>query len=194
MKIGTLKVGSSSEGVRIGEGAFGIALWLWRRNSLRQIYLTVFEKHENIIGMAERFGFAPAGRNERGETVLVKDKDRLDYSEPQKSFPYLNPDFKNGHYLPVEAEYHDKMFPYSRLRNIPPADDLLPVSNGMNKVYIATPFENIQYRPGDIVLIYRIASDNKRYKSAVTSYGTVTKLCWVKSDGREKVPLDEFVI
>lgn len=64
----------------------------------------------------------------------------------------------------------------------------------MNKVYIATPFENIQYRPGDIVLIYRIASDSKRYKSVVTSYGTVTNLCWVKSDGREKVPLDEFVI
>jgi len=192
MKIGTLKVSSGSEGVRIGEGAFGIALWLWRKSSCRQIYLTVFEKHEDTIGMAESFGFVPAGRNGRGEIVLVKDKDSLDYSDPQKLFPYLNPAFRSGHYLPIKAEYHDKMFPYSRSRNVPPADGLLPVSNGMKKVYIATPYERIMYRPGDILLVYRIATENKRYESAVTSYGTVTDLCWIKFDGREVVTFGQF--
>ena len=193
MKIGTLKVSSGSEGARIGEGAFGVALWLWRKSPCRQIYLTAFEKHEDVIGMAESFGFIPAGRNERGEAVLVKDKDRLDRSDFQKLFPYIDPDFRNGHFLPILAEYHDKMFPYSRQMNTHPAGSLLPVSNGMKKVYIATPYEFIRYRPGDILLVYRIAPENKTFESAVTSYGTVIELCWAKSDGKAEIPFERFV-
>lgn len=194
MKIGTLKVGSDSEKMRLGEGALGIALWEWRKSPCRQIYLTVFgEKHEDITGLAESFGFMPAGKNKRGETVLVKDKDDLDYSDAQKSFPYVRPDFDRGHYLPIEAEYHDKMFPYSCLKNVPQQKGLLPVSNGMKKVYIAAPYNHVDFRPNDILLIYRIAEKNKWYNSVVTSYGVILNVFWVKHGGRPEIGFEDFV-
>lgn len=188
MKIGTIKISPGSEGTRLGEGGIGLALWKWQRSPLDQIYLTVFPKQEKLIGLIERYGFVWKG-DKGGERVYLKDKRELDYSDNDipwlKSFPYLDPDFKRGVYIPIYAGFHDNMFAYSELSNTEQKTDPLPVANGVMKVYIATPYEHIDYRPKDVALVYRVAESetNKTYLSAVTSFCTVTGVEWFKKDG-----------
>lgn len=188
MKIGTIKISSGSERTRLGEGGIGLALWKWQRSPLKQIYLTVYAKQDRLIGLIERYGFVMKG-NKGGECVYLKDKDDLDYSDPEipwlKSFPYLNPDFKRGVYIPIKSVFHDNMFRYSELSNTEQKTEPMPVANGVVKVYVATPFEHIDYRPNDIALIYRISETDKSYRSAITSFCTVTNIDWFKRDGKE---------
>lgn len=188
MKIGTIKISPGSEGTRLGEGGIGLALWKWQRSPLDQIYLTVFPKQEKLIGLIERYGFVWKA-DKGGERVYLKDKRELDYSDSDipwlKSFPYLDPDFKRGVYIPIYAVFHDNMFAYSELSNTEQKADPLPVANGVMKVYIATPNEHIDYRPKDVALVYRISESetNKTYLSAVTSFCTVTGVEWFKKGG-----------
>lgn len=188
MKIGTIKISHESEGTRLGEGGIGLALWKWQRSPMNQIYLTVFPKQKKLIGLIERYGFVWKG-DKGGERVYLKDKRELDYSDKEipwlKSFPYLDPDFKRGVYIPIKAVFHDNMFAYSELSNTEQKTDPLPVANGVMKVYIATPNEHIDYRPKDVALVYRITDSetNKTYLSAVTSFCTVTGVEWFKKGG-----------
>lgn len=188
MKIGTVKIAPCSEGTRLGEGGIGLALWEWQRSPLDQIYLTVYPKQEKLIGLIERYGFVWKGNKDR-ERVYLKDKRYLDYSDKDipwlKSFPYLDPDFKRGVFIPIRAVFHDNMFAYSELKNTEQRMEPLPVANGVMKVFIATPNEHIDYRPKDVALVYRITESetNKTFLSAVTSFCTVTSVEWFKRRG-----------
>lgn len=187
LKIGTLKICSDFKGQRLGEGGIGLALWEWQRSPYQQIYITVYPKHDDLIGLIESFGFFMAG-NKGGELVYVKDKRKLDSEDTERagfrSFPYIDPEFRRGVYLPIKAVYHDKMFPYSTLRNASQKADPTPVANGISKAFIATPNHTISYRPGDIALVYRMAETEKTYKSVITSYCTVSTVEWFKTNGR----------
>lgn len=186
MKISTIKISAESEGTRLGEGGISLALWKWQRSPLDQIYLTVYPKQEKLIGLIERFGFVQKGWKE-GEMVYLKDKQELDYLDGDipwlKSFPYLDPDFKRGVYIPIKARFHDNMFAHSELRNTEQKTDPLPVANGVTKVYVATPREHIDYRPKDVALIYRISEQDKSRRSVVTTFCTVIGIEWFKRDG-----------
>ena len=98
-----------------------------------------------------------------------------------------------GKYLPIDDVFHDEMFQNSELKGVEKGDFSLPVSNGITKVYIATPSDesSFRYEPGDLVFMYRkyTGEGPKRYKSAVTSYCTVTSCIHVKSNG---VPLISY--
>lgn len=187
LKIGTLKICSDYEGQRLGEGGIGLALWEWQRSDRDQIYLTVYPKHDDLIGLIERFGFCQAGTKGE-ELVYVKDKRKLSADDAERagmrSFPYIDPDFRCGVYIPIKAVFHDNMFPYSELRNTPQVVEPLPVANGITKAYIATPNHIIKYRPGDIALVYRMAETDKSFRSAVTSYCTVSSVEWFKTGGK----------
>ncbi len=194
MKIGTLKVDPDFEGRRLGEGAIGIALWKWQQSPHDQIYVTIFPEHDDLIKMLTKFGFVMETTNERGESVFVKDKRKLQYDDwGFSSFPYIKPDFKGGKYLPIEAEYHDQMFPYSILNDTDQGSYYTPVSNGIVKNYIATPRDNIVYRPGYVVLIYRKSPDDPGYKSVITSFCTIAYTKWVRHDCKAILSYDDFV-
>ncbi len=194
MKIGTIKV--CETGIRLGEGAIGIALWEWQKSDLSQIYVTVFEKHNSLIKILEDFGFVNGGMK-GDELVLYKDKHNLSYKSPKSSFPYLNPDFKRGGYLPLNAQYHDLMFQYSELRNVKNSaeETALAASNGITKTYIATPNSYLDYVPGDVIFAYRRAEEGviKKYHSAVTSYCTVAECVCVKRQNRILIPYDKYL-
>lgn len=195
MKIGTMKICDDSKGRRFGEGAVGIALWKWQESPLNQIYLTVYEKHSQLIDLLKDFGFVEGGRK-GNEIVLYKDKKHIDYSNPKRSFPYINPKFERGGYIPIEATYHDVLFQYSELRNISfPLEMMTAASNGITKVYIATPMEEIDYAPGDIIFIYRISDKGKKtYTSALTSFCSVLNFEPVKKNGVKILSLDSFIL
>ena len=89
MKISTLRIAERYRGQRIGEGSIGLILWKWQKSKCDEIYVTVFEKHTDLISQLEHFGFRKIGVNLNGEIVYIKDKRVIDFSDPYKAFPFI---------------------------------------------------------------------------------------------------------
>jgi GNAT superfamily N-acetyltransferase len=195
IKIGTLRLAERYRGQRLGEGAIGLALWKWQRTKREEIYVTVFEKHDALIGQLERFGFLCAGGNPNGERVYVKSRKAIDYGDPYKAFPFVNPAFAKSGYLIVDDNYHDTLFPYSELKNTLQEKVAIAVANGLTKIYIGAQFTRPHYQPGEPVLIYRkhTGEGAKRYKSCITSYCIVTDVIMAKTNNRTLIPLEDLL-
>lgn len=195
IKIGTLKLDERIQGKRLGEGALGIALWRWQSSKFEQIYVTVFEHHSDLTGLLDRFGFECIGKNDRGESVYIKDRKNIDYSNPYKAFPFLNPNFEKGGYVPINDEYHDTLFPYSTLARTEQETLEKSVANGISKMYIGFPSSELHIQPNEPVLIYRVhtGEGQKRYKSVVSSFATVTRVIKIKDNYRALKTEDEFI-
>ena len=195
IKIGTLKINPASEGQRLGEGAIGLALWKWQKSDLNQIYVTVYPKHEDLINILKTYGFEFCTKKGE-EDVYMKDKRTVKYDTVRRSFPYFNPDFARGKYIPINENFHDPMFQYSDLKNTAQTVGEMSVSNGITKNYIAAPTSRIDYRPGDLIFIYRkhMGTGSKAYKSVITSYCTVSKITWVKKNWNKLLSFDAYMI
>lgn len=198
IKIGTFKLSERFRGQRLGEGAIGVALWYWQKlNKFDEIYLTAFDKHEDLINLITRFGFVKVGykdTNGKDEGVYVRSRKNVDYSDPYKCFPFLKPNFDKAGILPIADDYHDKLFPYSELAGQREFFETV-AGNGMTKCYICSPFNTV-YQEGMPVLVYRMYSANdglKQYKSAVTSFCTITKMHIIKQNGVPKYSLEDFL-
>lgn len=192
LKISTFKIAERFRGQRIGEGAIGEILWLWQKLGRDEVYVTVFENHTDLIFLLDKFGFEMVGHNADGECIYVHNRHRLDYSDPYKCFPFINPNYDCARYLIVNDYYHDTMFPYSELKNTRQEKVDMKVANGLSKVYISKAAS--VYKPGDLVLIYRRHTQPEgqaRYKSCVTSYGIVTNVTAVKSYGRVRMEFND---
>ena len=194
IKIGTLRLAERFRGLRLGEGALGISLWRWQKSDVREIYVTIFNKHELLIKLFEKFGFSCVGQNSKGEYVYLKSKDDLDYADPYKSFPFINPDFKKAGMIPVQELYHDKLFIHSKLMRSNKQNEEFTAGNGVTKVFIATPYATTSYSQGEPIVIYRIFDgDGKIYKSVVTSFCTITDIEVIKNKYISNVSLSQFV-
>lgn len=195
VKIGTLRLAERFRGMRLGEGALGVSLWKWKDDKVEEIYVTVFEKHTELINIFERFGFKCVGMNSRGECIYLKSRKKIDYSDPYKAFPFINPGFSKAGLVPIFERFHDRLFPYSELKIKRREIEEETAGNGITKVYIGTPYTAMHYEVGEPVGIYRIyeGDTGKTYKSAVTSYCTITKMDVIKNNGRATMSLSDFI-
>jgi len=195
VKIGTLRLAERFRGMRHGEGALGVSLWKWQESGSEEIYATVFEKHTELVNLFERFGFKCVGMNRRGECIYLKNRKSIDYSDPYKCFPFINPCFSKAGLIPIYEKFHDRLFPYSELKIKMREIEEETAGNGITKVYIGTPYTATHYEIGEPVFIYRIyeGETGKTYKSAVTSYCTITKIDVIKNNGRAKMSLSDFI-
>lgn len=196
LKIGTLKVADRAQGERLGEGAIGLALWRWRETGRSQVYVTVFEKHESLIGMLRKFGFVHVGSKANGESVYAKDRRRLDLSDPYRCFPLVAATFESANLLVIEDRYHDVLFPYSELANTQQLQESFrfAAANGVTKIYISAA-EGLAAAPGHPILIYRKytgTQGQRGFKSVVTSYCVVTEMVTSKQRGREIEPFEDY--
>ena len=194
VKIGTLKVNDKNKGQRLGEGAIGIALWHWQETGFDEVYLTVYEKHKELIKLLEKFGFVNIGKNEKGELVLVKNRNNLCMENPYRFFPFINGNFDFAKLIPIYDDFHDQLFPYSELIGSNLNVEEVIAGNGITKVFIATPFTEIDYKSGQPVFIYRIynGAGQKGYKSAITSFCTLTNVYRIKANGLASYSFDNF--
>ena len=195
IKIGTLRLSERQRGIRLGEGAVGVALWRWQEKQAEEIYVTVFKKHVELIRLFERFGFSCEGENLRGESIYIKKRSCIDYSNPYKSFPFISSRFVKAGLIPIKENFHDRLFPYSELMGNNKEIEEITAGNGITKMYICTPWTTMHYEVGEPVGIYRIYEglSGKTYKSVITSFGTITNIETIKRNGREVVLLDEYL-
>ncbi len=193
LKISTLRLAERFRGQRLGEGAIGLILWQWQDSGIEDIYVTVFEGHNDLIIQLERFGFVCEGHTERGERVYLRSRCNVDFSDPYKSFPFISSGFKKGGYLIVDDTYHDTLFPYSEVKNTIQYGLNIAAANGISKIYIGKQWET-HYKKGEPIFIYRKYNgpSGKRYKSCLTSYAIVTEVIYVKRNGSELITFDDF--
>jgi hypothetical protein len=194
-KITTIKIADRFRGQRLGEGAIGLVLWKWKELRLEDIYVTVFDKHELLIAQLTKFGFIKVGYNPNGEGVYLRSRKNVDYNDPYKSFPFINPNFKNAGYLCVNDFYHDTLFPYSELKNTLQKSIALSVRNGISKIYVGAQYTVPPYKVGEPILIYRIhtGSGIKRFKSCLTSFCIVTNVIAVKRNWSPLMTFDDLL-
>jgi len=195
IKIGTLRLSERQRGIRLGEGAVGVALWKWQEKAVDEIYVTIFEKHLELINLLERFGFLCIGKNDRGECVYLKDRKKIDYSTPYTSFPFITPNFTKAGVIPILESFHDRLFPYSELMGNNKEIEEITAGNGVTKVYVGTPWTTTHYEVGEPVAIYRKFEGDfgKTFKSVVTSFGTITKKIVIKKSGKIIMSLNDYL-
>lgn len=193
LKVSTLLLADRFRGHRLGEGALGLILRIWKKDKSEEVYLTVFPHHDDLITQVEHFGFIAAGHNERGEIIYVRSRKNVDFSDPYKSFPFISPRFKKGGYLIVEDTYHDTLFPYSELKNVLQEQLERDAANGATKIYVGQQWQT-HYKPGEPIFIYRkhTGPGQPRYKSCITSYCVVTDVIAVKRNYSCLCTFEEF--
>lgn len=195
LKISTLKLSDRVQGNRLGEGAIGIALWNWLESDDEEIYVTVYDKHMKLIEMLKKFGFILAGYNPNNEGIYVRSKKEIDFSTPYTSFPFINQDQNEFALLPIDEKWHDKLFPYSELKNTKQETEEFAAANGMTKTYLFFPYSDPVYKENQPILIYRkFAGENKKFKSVITSYGTIVRCIKIKQNYVEYMALEDYKV
>ena len=194
LKISTIKISERYRNRRIGEGAIGLTLWDWRDTGANEIYVTVFEKHDTLISLLEKYGFSHVGNNLNDERVYIKDRRHLDFSDPCKAFPFLSGNIEYAGCLAIDMEYHDTMFAASELANTLQERVDISVANGLKKVYIGSP-HSLSFNVGEPVFIFRRYTGNQgkpAFKSCITTYCIATRIETVKSNGQELMSYDQY--
>lgn len=194
MKISTIKIDDRYRNQRIGEGTIGLILWKWQKAKIDEIYVTVFEKHASLISLLVKYGFVCVGYNSNEEGIYIKNRKSIDYSDPCKSFPFLDPGIQHAGCLAIDMDYHDTMFAFSDLANTLQERVDMSVANGLKKVYIGSP-RRLAFSEGDPVLIYRkyTGSEGKpSYKSVITGYCVITRIVKIKDNGISFYSFDEY--
>ena len=178
LKVGTLKI--IGQGTRLGERVIKKIFDTAIAADVDGIYVTVFELHDQLISLFERYGFVQQATKESAngiEKVLVRSLveftgDRL------KDYPFVHREGRKAWLLAIYPEYHTQLLPDSILKN-EPAEMIQDVShtNTIHKVYIGRLLLS-RMSPGDIVIFYR-TNDGKGkafYRSVVTSICVVEEV------------------
>ena len=158
LKICTFKVSETAHGVRRGELLLKAVVEFAREHRLRQTYLEVYPRREELVEWLPRFGFTLVGHKASGELVLAK---RLE-PEPGVDLPPLEHAVAYGpgsikveraHLVPIQDRWHRRLLPEATEQG-----DLLAGSeacgNAILKAYVShAPTRKV--RPGDCLLFLR---------------------------------------
>ncbi|BBQ26144.1 MULTISPECIES: N-acetyltransferase [Aeromonas] len=192
LKIGTFKFNARGtlRGQRFLKKAFDFAI----RESVDDIYVTVFAEHESLIGMFKAYGFQLHGMKETAngtECVFVRNLHNIT-GDVIKDYPLVIATDKQKYMLGIYPEFHTRLFPDSILKN-ENASIVEDVShaNSIHKVYLCAMRGVMNMHRGDVMVIYR-TSDNMgpaRFRAVATSVCVIEE---VKSI-REFSSLEEFI-
>lgn len=185
LKIGTFKV--ASNGIRLGERFLKIIFDNARRNKVEEIYVTIFNSRSELlqlITLLEDWGFKHYGTKSSAagtEQVYVRNfKPDLNLAHPKQTYPFIGSwlELKANRVfiVPIDPEYHTKLFPDSILRTERKIefDDRQPYRHSISKAYISRSLER-GLKSGDIIVFYRKGEDgsHKWYTSTATTIGIV---------------------
>lgn len=180
IKIGTLKI--NPHGTRLGERFIKKALDHAVVNDIKELYVTVFEKHKPLIDLLMRYGFehiAWKTTHNGTELVLLKDLNKFT-GDVLKDYPLVSTKNTTPYLLSIYPEYHTRLFPDSILHNEQNYDLIKDIShtNSIEKVYICWMDGVLDVKPGDPIIIYRTTDIPNRaeYRSVATSICVLKEL------------------
>lgn len=167
LKVCTFKIGEDIRGKKIGELFIKKLLWFATANNYSIVYLTTYEKQQELLLLLTTFGFEIIGKTETGENILCKQMN------PTPGFSGSPLEFHISYYphfqdemsiqkfiVPIQAPYALRLFPEKSTEKQPLLfTDFHSAGNTIKKTYIC--HAKIQdLHPGDILLFY--VSKNKK--------------------------------
>jgi len=178
LKVGTFKI--NSHGTKLGERFIKIIIDEMYKKRYEETYVTIFKKHESLIGLLERYGFKYYGikTSEAGiENVYIKSSKKVS-GDILLDYPKVDIRDNNKFMLSILPEYHTRMFPNSQLKtekNHVVEDTSF--TNSIEKIYLSGVNLSI-YGKGDIVVIYRTSDKGKiaEFSSVATSICVVEEI------------------
>lgn len=178
LKIGTFKV--VLNGYKLGERFLKIVFDNAIRNSVDEIYVTIFDKRieqQRLIRLLEEYGFVFHGHKQSQggqERVYVRDmRKQFNTATPRLSYPYFSQQARTL-FVPIYPQYHTQLFPDSILRTESP-DNFVenePFRNAISKVYISRSYFKALLA-GDVVVFYRTGG---YYEGVATTIGIVESI------------------
>lgn len=172
LKIGTFKV--ILNGYKIGERFLKIIFDNAIRNTVDEIYVTIFDKRieqQRLIKLLEDYGFVFHGFKQGQERVYVRDmRKQFNTVAPRLSYPFFS-SHARPFFVPIYPDYHTQLFPDSILRTESPEDfvENEPFRNAISKVYVSRSYFKA-LRAGDVVVFYRTGGI---YQGVATTIGVV---------------------
>lgn len=180
LKLCLFKVDQNISGEKFGEQLLKKGMDHAHRNHFDSIYLTVFPKHQTLISLLGKFGFQKCGtKGHEPEDVYFKRSKVLPLNphptgfEFHKTFwPCIHIGTSSVYLVPVQPQFHDRLFPEAARRYAPPQitlfEDALPKTpgNAIRKAYVCNA-QTLSLEPGSILLFYRSGG------SAITSVGVL---------------------
>ncbi|HCG7156623.1 TPA: N-acetyltransferase [Vibrio parahaemolyticus] len=172
LKIGTFKFDSAGtrRGERFIKKVFDHAI----EYKVDDIYVTIFDKHEYLITLLQRYGFDIIAKKQTPngiENVLFRDMATVT-GEIIRDYPKFETRGNKKYLMSIYPDYHTRMLPDSILNN--ESHDLIQDvshTNSIHKIYLCAMEGTANFRPGDIIVTYR-TSDRPgaaRYRSVITS-------------------------
>ncbi|WP_141432453.1 N-acetyltransferase [Bacillus sp. 03113] len=177
LKIGTFKV--NPHGTRLGERFIKKALDYAVKGNVELCYVTIFEKHQTLVKLFEKYGFIKHGvkTNNDTESVYVKSLSKIN-NDLLLDYPLIKTKERKKYILSIYPEYHSIMFPDSILKNehIDILEDVT-ITNSIHKTYVTRMKVN-QVKPGDILVMYRTATKGMKaeYTAVATSVCVVEEI------------------
>lgn len=179
LKVGTFKI--NAHGTKLGERFIKKIFDTAITSKIKDIYVTIFDKHKQLLNLFEKYGFiteAQKTTNNGKELVLCRRISRLSIQVDDilKNYPVI--EFSYNDYAPkpyllsIKPEWHTRLLPNSILQteNASILQDISP-TNSIHKVYLCSMGNVDNLHKGDILFIYR-TTDGKgpaKYRSVVTS-------------------------
>lgn len=192
VKVGTLKI--NPHGTRLGERFLKKIFDHAVTQRAAEIYVTVFEKHDALVGLFRRYGFdqrASKTTSNGTELVLVKTMGDVGGGVLGR-YPLVTTAGNSIYLLSLYPEWHTRLLPDSILNN----EDTSIVqdvshTNSIHKVYLAAMHGVENLREGDVVLIYRTndGAGPAHYRSVATSVCVIEEYRSIRSFGSR----DEFM-
>ena len=172
LKVGTFKV--DAHGTKLGERFIKRIFDTAIAKSINEIYLTIFTKHNSLIGIFKTFGFFEYGRKttDNGtEIVLMKQIGKLK-DDILKDYPMVQMSNRSIYSLSIYPKFHTRLFSDSILRN-ESVNIIKDVShtNSIHKIYLCNMQGVTAFKNGDIIFIYRTndGQGHARFRSVMTS-------------------------
>ena len=188
LKVCTFRIADSHRGGRLGEHFLRKVLWCAYENKFSVVYLTAFDKQQNLRELLSYFGFQELRRNERGEAILYKrwpvsgalllDIDDFDFH--RIAYPARRSSSNPAYVIPIWSRYHLRLFPEATNINrnqldffsFIAEDPRTQPSNSIRKVYLSHSPTRIMERGS---YIYFYMTHDQRYKASqhITCVGIV---------------------
>jgi L-amino acid N-acyltransferase YncA len=179
LKVGTFKI--DAHGTKLGDRFVKKLFDRAMADHVEEIYLTIFERHSDLIKLLKRYGFKPRGiktSSNGTELVLVRtmgwEGDRL-----HENYPLVKISAGSKFLLAIAPQWHTKLLPDSRLVGEGPnvvAD--ISHTNSIQKIYLAGRSNAQHLKHGDALIIYRMSDYQApaHYRSVATSVCVVDKV------------------
>lgn len=197
-KIATLKLSDEVKGNRLGEAYIYNSILEFYRTDNEEIYITIFPKYKELIGMVMSYGFKEEGNLKNGELLFSRIK-KPETGFCKEIYPYIRWGEKTKtKVVTFEAEYHDRLFPTNLLYNTNQEIDYSSEGTGITKTYLSNSVKFLELNKGDPLLIYRKKhpddSGSSGNKSVISGISTFLEYKLIKNYGQNPlISLKEYL-